>query len=87
MRRWILGARLRTLPAAVVPVIVGTSVAAGGEIIWWRAAAALVVAVALQVATNYANDLSDGVRGTDGPQPSVPFASWVRDWPAPLRFG
>ncbi|MCH2422758.1 MAG: 1,4-dihydroxy-2-naphthoate polyprenyltransferase [Acidimicrobiales bacterium] len=68
MRRWILGARLRTLPAAVVPVIVGTSVAAGGEIIWWRAAAALVVAVALQVATNYANDLSDGVRGTDGPQ-------------------
>ena len=68
MRRWILGARLRTLPAAVVPVIVGTSVAAGGEIIWWRAAAALVVAVALQVATNYANDLSDGARGTDGPQ-------------------
>ena len=68
MRRWILGARLRTLPAAVVPVIVGTSVAAGGEIIWWRAVAALVVAVALQVATNYANDLSDGVRGTDGPQ-------------------
>ena len=68
MRRWILGARLRTLPAAVVPVIVGTSVAAGGEIIWWRAAAALVVAVALQVATNYANDLSDCVRGTDGPQ-------------------
>ncbi|MBF43117.1 MAG: 1,4-dihydroxy-2-naphthoate polyprenyltransferase [Acidimicrobiaceae bacterium] len=68
MRRWILGARLRTLPSAVVPVIVGTSVAAGGEIIWWRAAAALVVAVALQVATNYANDLSDGVRGTDGPQ-------------------
>ena len=68
MRRWILGARLRTLPAAVVPVIVGTSVAAGGEIIWWRAAAALVVAVALQVATNYANDLYDGVRGTDGPQ-------------------
>ena len=68
MRRWILGARLRTLPAAVVPVIVGTSVAAGGGIIWWRAAAALVVALALQVATNYANDLYDGVRGTDGPQ-------------------
>ena len=68
MRRWILGARPRTLPAAVVPVIVGTSVAAGGGIIWWRAAAALVVALALQVATNYANDLSDGVRGTDGPQ-------------------
>ena len=68
MRRWILGARLRTLPAAVVPVVVGTAVAAGGGIIWWRAGAALVVALALQVATNYANDLSDGVRGTDGPQ-------------------
>ncbi len=48
--------------------MVGTAVAVGGGIIWWRAAAALVVAVALQVATNYANDLSDGVRGTDGPQ-------------------
>jgi len=68
MRRWILGARLRTLPAAVVPVTVGTAVAAGGGIVWWRAGAALVVALALQVATNYANDLSDGVRGTDGPQ-------------------
>ena len=68
MRRWILGARLRTLPAAVVPVVVGTAVAAGGGIIWWRAGAALVVALALQVATNYANDLSDGIRGTDGPQ-------------------
>jgi 1,4-dihydroxy-2-naphthoate octaprenyltransferase len=68
MRRWILGARPRTLPAAVVPVLVGTAVAAGFGIIWWRAVAALVVALALQVATNYANDLSDGVRGADGPQ-------------------
>ncbi len=39
--------------------------AAGGQVIWWRAAAALVVSVALQVAANYANDYSDGVRGTD----------------------
>ena len=68
MRRWILGARPRTLPAAVVPVLVGTAVAAGSGIIWWRAAAALVVALALQVAVNYANDLSDGLRGTDGPE-------------------
>ena len=68
MRRWILGARPRTLPAAVVPVLVGTAVAAGSGIVWWRAAAALVVALALQVATNYANDLSDGIRGTDGEQ-------------------
>lgn len=68
MRRWILGARPRTLPAAVVPVLVGTAAAAGSGIVWWRAGAALVVALALQVATNYANDLSDGIRGTDGEQ-------------------
>ena len=60
------GARPRTLPASAVPVVVGTALAhAGGQVIWWRAAAALVVSVALQVGTNYANDYSDGVRGTD----------------------
>jgi 1,4-dihydroxy-2-naphthoate polyprenyltransferase len=64
--RWVVGARPRTLPAAVVPVAVGTACAVGGGgIIWWRVAGALVVAVALQVGTNYANDYSDGVRGTD----------------------
>jgi 1,4-dihydroxy-2-naphthoate polyprenyltransferase len=65
--RWVLGARPRTLPAAVVPVAVGTAVAVGedGGIIWWRAAAALVVSLALQVGTNYVNDYADGVRGTD----------------------
>jgi 1,4-dihydroxy-2-naphthoate octaprenyltransferase len=63
---WLAGARPRTLPASAVPVLVGTAVAhAGGQVIWWRAVAALVVAVALQVGTNYANDYSDGVRGTD----------------------
>ena len=63
---WLAGARPRTLPASAVPVVVGTAVAhAGGQVIWWRAVAALVVSVALQVATNYANDYSDGVRGTD----------------------
>ena len=63
---WLAGARPRTLPASAVPVVVGTAVAhAGGQVIWWRAVMALVVAVALQVATNYANDYSDGVRGTD----------------------
>lgn len=65
---WWAGARPRTLPAAVVPVAVGTACAVGrvdGGLIAWRAAAALVVALALQVATNYANDHSDGVRGTD----------------------
>jgi 1,4-dihydroxy-2-naphthoate polyprenyltransferase len=64
---WLLGARPRTLPAAVVPVLVGTAAAvgAGGGIIGWRMLAVLVVALALQVGVNYANDYSDGVRGTD----------------------
>ena len=63
---WVAGARPRTLPAAVVPVVVATAVAhAEGEVIWWRAVAALVVALSIQVGTNYANDYSDGVRGTD----------------------
>ena len=66
MSIWVAGARPRTLPAAVVPVLVGTAVAsADGEVVWWRAVAALVVALAIQVGTNYANDYSDGVRGTD----------------------
>lgn len=68
MNIWVAGARPRTLPAAVVPVVVGTACAVGrvpGGLIWWRAVAALLVALALQVATNYSNDYSDGVRGTD----------------------
>ena len=66
-RRWILGARPRTVPAAVVPVVLGTAAAhaGGASTIWWRAGAALVVALAIQVGTNYANDHHDGVRGTD----------------------
>ena len=68
MNVWVQGARPRTLPAAVVPVLVGTACAAGaraGGIVWWRAIAAMVVALAIQVATNYVNDYADGVRGTD----------------------
>lgn len=65
-RLLVLGARPRTLPAAVVPVMVGAaSVEAWGASMWWRAALAMVVSVALQVAVNYANDYSDGIRGTD----------------------
>jgi 1,4-dihydroxy-2-naphthoate polyprenyltransferase len=65
-RRWIVGARLRTLPAAVVPVAIGAGAAVGeGSIVWWRVGVALVVSLALQVGVNYANDYSDGVRGTD----------------------
>jgi len=63
---WLAGARPRTLPASVSPVLVGTAVAAAeGNVVAWRALAAMVVALALQVGTNYANDYSDGRRGTD----------------------
>ena len=58
MNRWVVGARPRTLPAAIVPVVVGTACAVGeGGVIAWRAVAALVVALAIQVATNYAERL------------------------------
>ncbi|MCU1344845.1 MAG: menA [Acidimicrobiia bacterium] len=64
--KWVAGARPRTLPAAVVPVAVGVACAAGRtDVIAWRALAALVVSLALQIAVNYANDYSDGIRGTD----------------------
>jgi 1,4-dihydroxy-2-naphthoate octaprenyltransferase len=65
MNPWVAGARPRTLPAAVVPVAVGTAVAVGEGIVVWRFLAALVVALAIQVGTNFANDYQDGVRGTD----------------------
>ena len=64
--QWLEGARPRTLPAAVSPVLAGTAVAAYlDEAVWWKAFMALVVALALQVGVNYANDYSDGIRGTD----------------------
>lgn len=75
-RVWVLGARPRTLPAAIVPVLVGTAASIGelpqmdGQDApdrWVNFGLALVVALALQVATNYANDYSDGKRGTDDP--------------------
>ena len=63
---WIEGARLRTLPAAAAPVIVGSAAAHYlGGFSAVRAALALLVALALQVGVNYANDYSDGIRGTD----------------------
>ncbi|MBY9074566.1 1,4-dihydroxy-2-naphthoate polyprenyltransferase [Nocardioides sp. WL0053] len=64
--QWLEGARPRTLPAAVAPVLAGTGVAAFlDSAVWWKASLALVVALALQVGVNYANDYSDGIRGTD----------------------
>jgi 1,4-dihydroxy-2-naphthoate polyprenyltransferase len=66
LRTWLAGARPRTLPAAVVPIVVGSGVAFGyGKFSLWRAALCLIVALALQIGVNYANDYSDGIRGTD----------------------
>lgn len=63
---WVAGARPRTLPAAATPVIVGSGAAAQVDgFAFWPALLALGVALALQVGVNYANDYSDGIRGTD----------------------
>jgi len=64
MNKWILGARPRTLPAAIAPVVVASALA-GTDFNWFRAALALKVAVWLQIGVNYANDYSDGIKGTD----------------------
>ena len=88
---WIEGARLRTLPAAAAPVIVGSAAAHYlGGFSTLRASLALLVALALQVGVNYANDYSDGIRGTDdnrkGPARLTGGASpnrrlsWRRRW-------
>jgi len=63
LNKWILGARVKTLPAAVAPVLVGTSFST--KINWVNAFLALVVSLFLQIAVNFSNDYSDGVRGTD----------------------
>jgi 1,4-dihydroxy-2-naphthoate octaprenyltransferase len=68
LKLWIAGARPRTLPAAIVPVMVGAACVVGEDpsvARWWCGILALVVSVALQVGVNYANDYSDGVKGTD----------------------
>ncbi|HEV7419101.1 MAG TPA: 1,4-dihydroxy-2-naphthoate polyprenyltransferase [Mycobacterium sp.] len=64
--QWVEGARPRTLPNAVAPVIAGTGAAAWlDSAVWWKALLALVVSLALIIGVNYANDYSDGIRGTD----------------------
>ena len=64
---WIAGARLRTLPLSIAPVVAGTGAAmlVNREFHWVIALACLAVAVFLQIGVNYANDYSDGIRGTD----------------------
>jgi len=67
MKPWILGARPRTLAAAIAPVLVGTALAFpnGINLNWLNALLALLVSLFLQIGVNYANDYSDGIRGTD----------------------
>ncbi|MBA2438032.1 MAG: 1,4-dihydroxy-2-naphthoate polyprenyltransferase [Acidimicrobiia bacterium] len=84
MNVWVEAARPRTLPAAVAPVLVGT--AAATRFVAWRFAGALVVAVAVQVAVNYANDYFDGVRGLDTPQRVGPRRAVATGLVAPARM-
>lgn len=65
LRRWVLAARVRTLPAAAVPVVIGASLTRPHTYNVLNTLLCLIVALALQIGTNYANDYSDGVRGTD----------------------
>lgn len=65
VRRWVLAARPRTLPASLVPVAVGAALVRPATLAWGSTALCAAVAVLLQVGTNYANDYADGVRGTD----------------------
>ncbi len=65
---WLAATRPRTLPAAVVPVAVGTAcAAASGGVAWGPALAALSSSIAIQIGTNFANDVFDAERGADGP--------------------
>jgi 1,4-dihydroxy-2-naphthoate octaprenyltransferase len=64
MNKWVAGARPKTLPAAIAPVAVGTALA-GTDFDLILALLALLVSLSLQVGVNYANDYSDGVKGTD----------------------
>jgi 1,4-dihydroxy-2-naphthoate polyprenyltransferase len=95
MRAWIAAARLRTLPAAVAPVAVGTACAAAVErVAWGPALAALGGALAIQIGTNFANDVFDAERGADGPDrlgpPRAVAAGWITPramkWAMALAF-
>lgn len=64
--QWLEGARPRTLPNAIAPILVGTGAAASLDaVVWWKALLSLVVSLALIIGVNFANDYSDGIRGTD----------------------
>jgi 1,4-dihydroxy-2-naphthoate octaprenyltransferase len=87
MSPWIAAARLRTLPAAVVPVAVGTAcAAAAGGVAWGLALAALAGALAIQIGTNFANDVFDAERGADGPDRVGPLRAVAAGLIAPVAM-
>ncbi len=65
LRRWVLAARTRTLPAAIVPVAIGAAAVRPATVNWLNTGFCVLIALALQIGTNYANDYSDGIKGTD----------------------
>jgi 1,4-dihydroxy-2-naphthoate octaprenyltransferase len=84
---WVEAARPRTLPASAAPVLVGTAAGADvGGLVWWRFLLALVVAVSVQVAVNYANDYFDGVRGIDTVQRAGPRRAVASGLVSPPRM-
>src|SRR5687768_11866621 len=86
-RAWLLAARPRTLTAAAAPVVVGTAAAhASGGIAWGPALAALGGAFALQIGTNFANDVFDAERGADGPSRKGPARAVSSGWISPAAM-
>ncbi|MGK5729168.1 1,4-dihydroxy-2-naphthoate polyprenyltransferase [Streptomyces sp. URMC 124] len=66
VRTWVTGARLKTLPVTLAPIAVGTGIAHSlGQTLWWRTALTLLFMLGFVIGTNYFNDYSDGIRGTD----------------------
>lgn len=89
MRHYVEAARPRTLPAAVAPVVVGTAAAAAplAQLSWVRFTLALTVALSLQVAVNYANDLFDGLKGVDTAARTGPRRAVAAGLIAPRAMG
>lgn len=84
LRRWLAAVRPRTLPAAVAPVLVGSACAArAGGFDAWSALLALVVALLLQIGTNFVNDWGDHQRGADGPDRLGPIRAVAAGWISP----
>ncbi|WP_017605052.1 1,4-dihydroxy-2-naphthoate polyprenyltransferase [Nocardiopsis alkaliphila] len=83
---WVSGLRPRTLANSIVPVAVGSALAfALDGFVWWKALLALLVSMTLQVGVNFANDYSDGVKGTDTEERTGPTRLTASGLAAPGR--